>query len=159
MGKFLNVFIALTMSLFTTQAFATVGTVTIARATRSIAGSPNVRVVTATITASSTDGSVPNTTIANVYGCLIKVITNPGSTAPTDNYDITLLDPDDSTVDAANSLLLNRDTATTEAVYPLTEAGGPRLYLQPGTYTLAVANNSVNSAGIVMKMFFTDCAL
>lgn len=156
MGKHLNLVLALTLTLFTSTAFG-LGTVTITKSQRSLAGSPPVRIVTATITADASAATVPNSTLTGIYGCLMKVITNPGSTAPTDDYDIDILDVDDSTASAVKSLLLNRDTANTEVVYPLTEAGGPRIFFQPGNYTMTVANNSVNSATVVVKMFFTDC--
>jgi hypothetical protein len=87
---------------------------------------------------------------------LFKVITNPGATAPTDNWDIAINDADDSTIDAAKSLLLNRDTVTSEVVYPVSAAGELPLLFQPGTYSLAISGNSVNSATGVIKLFFVD---
>ena len=146
-----------TMFAFATSAFA-VGTATVTKSTRSLEGGQKARIYSIAITADAADGSIPNATLSKVHGCLMKVITNPGSTAPTDNYDLVINDVDDATADAAKSLLLNRDTANTEVVYPLSEAGSAGgLYFQPGDYTLVSSNNSVNSATVVVKMFFTDC--
>jgi hypothetical protein len=93
--------------------------------------------VTCTWTADASDGSVPT---AEVYGgCLVKAITDPGTTAPTDNYDITLVEDTYST-DVSDSLLLNRDTANTEEVEFVPAE------CWEGTADLTIANNSVNSA-------------
>jgi hypothetical protein len=75
--------------------------------------------------------------IANLYGYLIKVVTDPGATAPTDDYDITLVD--ENSVDAAASLLLNRDTANSETVYPTVSGAATPVFLC-GTHTFTVAN-------------------
>jgi hypothetical protein len=42
-------------------------------------------------------------------------VTNPGATAPTDNYDIVVNDADG--VDVAAGVLANRDTANSEQAY------------------------------------------
>jgi hypothetical protein len=49
-------------------------------------------------------------------GFIRKIVTDPGATAPTDQYDITLTDEDG--YDVAGGSLANRATATTEAVVP-----------------------------------------
>lgn len=152
----LGIFLASSLSFIEPAQAA--GTATVSKSTRSYDNGVKTRVVSVAITADAADGSVPDTTISGIHGCLMKVITNPGTPAPTDNYDIELLDPDDATADGAKALLANRDTANTEVVYPLSEAGSAGgLYFQPGTYTLKVTNNAVNSATVVLKMFFTDC--
>lgn len=89
------------------------------------------------------NGSVPVLSIPKMHGTLVKVVINPGSTAPTDNYDIILGDPDDNALDACNGLLLDRDTANTEQVYPMISSS--RVFLC-GTYALTITNNIVNSA-------------
>jgi hypothetical protein len=89
-------------------------------------------------------GAVPDLAL-ELNGFLVKVITNPGSTAPTANYDISLEDPEDNALDAAATLLNNRHTSTTEQVYPLI-SGASTPILLCGTYNVAVSNNSVNSA-------------
>jgi hypothetical protein len=85
------------------------------------------------------------------------IITNPGSTAPTDNWDMVLKQPStgDSTADVLGSQLLNRDTANTEYnVANLTGASNP-VYVN-GNYVLSLSGNSVNSATIkiVMEILF-----
>lgn len=93
---------------------------------------------------SHTDGS-GSVQIPNMSGYLIKVITDPGATAPTDNYDITLVDADG--YDAAESLLINRDTANTEVVYPVVSgAATPVLLL--GTHTFTIANAGSTKDGV-----------
>lgn len=59
-------------------------------------------------------GTVTSTTTASFTGKVIGLTTDPGSTAPTDDYDITITDS------AGHDVLLgagaNRDTANTESV-------------------------------------------
>lgn len=135
---------------------ATASSTVVTKSTRILDHGQKVYVYKVAWTASSVDGSVVDSTLSGVHGFLMKAITNPGATAPTDNYDITIADTDDATLDAANSLLLNRDTATTEVVFPVGATGATALWFQPGTYTLSIANNSVNSALGVIWLYFVD---
>ena len=91
-----------------------------------------------------TDGSYTNyTTLWNVDGYIFMVVTDPGATAPTDNYDITLLDSDG--VDVMGGELANRDTANTEQAVPkIGNAYGTRFVRGP--VTLTISNNSQNAA-------------
>jgi len=116
------------------------GSVTVTYSAHQFTSGKKMKQVNVAWTADSADGSVPNTTLENLKGFLVKAITNPGATAPTDNYDIKLLDAADSTADAVNALLENRDTANTEIVL-----FNPRPPLA-GDYTFNLTNNSVNSA-------------
>jgi hypothetical protein len=59
--------------------------------------------------------------IKGVAGMVIKFVTNPGSPAPADNYDITVLDSHG--IDIAGATLANRDTSTTEMVWATTDDG------------------------------------
>jgi hypothetical protein len=83
---------------------------------------------------------------------LYKVITNPGSTAPTDNWDFTLSDSDGIDVMGGNGA--NRHTTTSQMTAPLLTTGV--YFAQPvlDTWTLAITGNSNNSAGIVLKAVF-----
>lgn len=99
--------------------------------------------VTVAWTADASDGSVPSTAIG-LYGLVTKVVTNPGSTAPTDNYDITCGDPSDTALDIFGGALANRDTANTEQVYPV--VSGATMPVHADTCTFQLTNNSVNSA-------------
>jgi len=59
-------------------------------------------------------------TTKKVAGRLLKAVVNPGSAAPTDNYDLVLTDEEGANVlgnCVATSQLINRDTSNTETVY------------------------------------------
>lgn len=115
--------------------------------------------VSLTFTADASDGSVPVTSVT-LRGFLAKVLTNPGSTAPTSNYDIRLTDPDDSNFDALSAALDNRHTTSTEQVYPLI-AGSPgtvtavRPFLN-GVYAVSISGNSVNSATGLIVLYLLN---
>lgn len=105
----------------------------------------NIDVINLSWTAAA-DGSFTNYTILRkINSCLFYVVTNPGATAPTDNYDITLLN--DDSIDVADSELLNRDTATSEDVKLTT----PRCIY--GDLVLTISNNSQASATGVIRLF------
>lgn len=68
-------------------------------------------------TSDDTTGAVSGTT-RKIVGRLIKGVTDPGATAPTDNYDIAITDEESVDVLAAcQSTLANRDTANSEQAY------------------------------------------
>lgn len=107
-------------------------------------------------TGDSADGSVPQTDIdiTNLIGryCCLGV-TDPGSTAPTDNYDIEILD--EYGVDIFGGSLKTRDTANSEQVLPVIgTAMAPRLCAD--TWTFKLTNNSVNSATGKCVLFFEN---
>lgn len=65
----------------------------------------------------STSGAVSGTTDP-VYGELVRGVTDPGSTAPADNYDVALTDPAGADLlGLSHDDLMDRDTANTEHVY------------------------------------------
>jgi len=68
-------------------------------------------------TSDSATGAVSGTT-KKITGTLLKGITDPGATAPTDNYDIVVTDEEGVNV-LGNCVddLANRDTSNTEEVY------------------------------------------
>ena len=100
--------------------------------------------ISLTWTADASDGTVPNTSVT-FSGWIVRVITNPGATAPTDDYDITVNDPDDSSFDIMGGALADRDTANTEQVYPVI-SGAATPVLAMGAHTVKISGNSVNSA-------------
>lgn len=119
-----------------------------------------VGVVTFTATADAADASFPDTVIeAKISGRLVALETNPGATAPTDNYDIVLDDAED--FDVLEGIGANRDTATTEKA-EIVASGGSGVTLahvaKSDVLTLKITNNSVNSAGIVIKLYFDGSA-
>lgn len=101
---------------------------------------------------SASDGTVSTT--VRIAGTLVKAVTNPGATAPTDDYDITLTDGEGVDVLAAcQAGLSNRDTATSEQVYflVLDAAGTPLAQsVHPvvcDTLTVAVASAGDSKMG------------
>ncbi len=135
-----------------------VGTVTLTSKTKVEIGSGATArrcdVVQLDFVASSTDGTLPVLQVP-LSGYLLKVVTNPGSTAPTDNWDIVLGDPEDNALDAAASLLLNRHTTTTQQVYPNISGAAIPIFLA-GTYAVTISGNSVNSATGRILLYLID---
>lgn len=158
MFKSLSLMLAMVLTMAFGQFSFAVGTSVVTKSTRVLDHGKKVYVYKIVSTGDASTGAIPDASLVGVHGYLMKVITNPGATAPTDNYDIVINDADDATLDAANSLLLNRDTANTEAVYPVGITGVSPLFFQPGTYTAVFSNQSVNSAGVVVWMYFIDDA-
>ena len=99
--------------------------------------------VTYTWTAAS-NGSVPATACkATMAGYVVKVVTDPGATSPTDDYDITLTDSDG--VDVMGGTLADRDETNTEQVVPKIGAAYGASFFTGGL-TMTITNNSVDSA-------------
>ena len=114
-----------------------------------------VKVVTFTCTADSSNGSYPATTIStNIKGRLLQIVTNPdGDTAPQDNYDITITESGGA--DMLLGVGANRDTANTEVA--IVESNGAQsIVAETDSLTLNIANNNVNSAGIVIKLYWSE---
>ena len=118
-----------------------VGTVTLTSA--DIVEGQDVEIYTYTMTADASDGSFPATATYPINGWIIRVETNPGSTAPTALYDITLTDQDG--LDVMNDALANRSATATEHVL------APQPYVRGGV-TITPTNNSVNSAVVVLRI-------
>lgn len=119
---------------------------------------PVVGVYTFSCTGDSTDGSflaMPFTTslIQKFMGFyLYKVITNPGATSPTDNWDFTITDA--NSIDILGGSGANRHTTTSQMTAPLLTTGV--YFAQPvlGPWTLNITGNSVNSATLVIDLVF-----
>lgn len=104
-----------------------------------------VRKITVEFTADAADASVPGLVLPSFEGFLLGILTNPGSTAPTDNYDIALNDADG--VDRLAGAGANRDTSTSELAAALFASSSARLPVAvDDVLTLAITNNAVNSA-------------
>lgn len=109
-----------------------------------------------TCTADAADGSCPATvmlrsatdgTLADTNGLyLYSLITDPGTPAPTDNYDITAVSTQN--LDLLGGAGADRDTANTEQIPPTALNS-----MFNGNVTFTVANNSVNSAVIVADFY------
>lgn len=157
-GEFLPL-ILFASFLLAFSAFAA-GTVTVTRSAADFAGNhTRYQIVTIDWVGDASDGSVPTKTVS-LYGWVQKAITDPGSTAPSANYDINMNDPQDSALDLLKDALLNRHTSTTEQVYPLI-AGAPGTVsaVKPfaaGNYAFTLTNNSVASATGRLILYLTD---
>ncbi len=131
-------------------------TETVTQETISQTGTPKfVKKVSYAFTADAADGSLPALS-TTLKGWLIKAVTVPGGTAPTDNWDVALNDPDSSTLDALGGALGNRDTVTPEQVYPVLGATPAVPLFLCGTYSLAISGNSVNSATGTIIFYIVD---
>ncbi len=114
----------------------------------------HVRTLVFTGVGDGADGSFPTLDIPKLAGRLVALETNPGATAPTSNYDITLVDGEG--LDALQGVGANRHTTATEKV-PIVYSGTA---LHPvvadwQTLTLTLAGNSVNDADVVIILFHT----
>lgn len=110
-----------------------------------------MEVVVFTWLANTTTGTVPATSTGTTWpdermqkaGCIAKVNTNPGSTAPTDDYDITLTDADG--VDLMGGELGDRDTADSEVAVPKIDTTFGCVVVT-GPFTMNISNQSVSAA-------------
>ncbi len=112
----------------------------------------HVRAMVFTGKGDSSDGSFPTLDIPKIAGRLIALETNPGATAPTDNWDVTAVD--EQGLDALQGVGANRDTTNTEKV-PVVYSGTALHPVVGGwqTLTLTPTGNSVNDADIVITLF------
>jgi len=100
-----------------------------------------VILITCAFVGDDADGSVPNaTSTMTLHGTVVKICTDPGSPAPTDNWDLAVLEANYSNGDFAGGGLVDRDTTVSEC---LPFSPGLRI---DGTITSVVSGNSVNSA-------------
>lgn len=105
-----------------------------------------------TCTADAADGSFPSyQTVKAVDGWVYLITTDPGSIAPTDDYDIIIKDREG--VDISGGMLANRDESNSEQIIPKINNNyvSRRVY---GPLTIEITNNSVNSASVVVSVYF-----
>lgn len=100
----------------------------------------------------TSDGSGAATQAITLRGTILRVVTNPGATAPTDNYDLTA--PDADGVDVFGGQGANRDTANSEHFCPgLPLADGTTTSTAPisvnGEITLTIANAGASKEGSI----------
>lgn len=113
----------------------------------------NVRVVRCSCTGDASDGSIPQQTLPTFGGRLLALETNPGSPAPTSNYDVAINDQHGH--DVLQGVGANRHTSSTEkvaVVYSGTAIHPP--VAQGDTLTLAVSGNSVASAVTEIDLYY-----
>jgi len=142
-----RLFLALFLVLILQTSAWAAGTVLINASSMQILGQQSRRIITLSWTADASAATVPNKVIdASTYDILgwyfFSAETNPGDTAPTDNYDIVINDADGA--DIAGGLLMNRDTGNTEMVNIGTSIHGYPIVR--GNLTFVLSNNAVNSA-------------
>jgi hypothetical protein len=87
----------------------------------------------------------------SIDGYVIQVVTNPGTTTPTDNYDITLINSDGA--DIMGTALTNRDTANSEIAIPKPDGTNFVDAWVSGLLTLTITGNSVPDATGVVKIY------
>jgi hypothetical protein len=118
-----------------------------------------VRVLTFTCTADSAAATYPETAVSSailddITGWYIYYVeTKPGTTQPTDNYDIVIEDA--GGMDLMGGTLANRDTLNKERAFPKVDTANA---LYGGSYivgatTLKITNNAVNSAQVTVKLY------
>jgi len=103
-------------------------------------------------TADSTDGSfTAEESDWEILGWIVAVETNPGATAPTADYDITLTSEEGT--DLLGGAGADRSTSANEITFPYVNS-----VYQPvpvyGTITLNITNNSENSATGLIRVYF-----
>lgn len=111
----------------------------------------SIGLLTFNVLADAADGSVPATeTDQAIYGQILGVTTIPGTTQPTDDWDLTLKDSDG--VDVLGGQGADRDTANPEQAVPIHGSlYAPRAVASK--LTLGIANNIVHSALITVKVY------
>ena len=106
------------------------------------------------ITFDSGDGSFANTDLTTKFeGYLLMLEVNPGSPAPTDNYDIDLYDAEGKKV--TGTLGKNRDTSNSEVVALHRENYFHRTINTTDTLTLTIGGNSVASATTKIILYWS----
>ena len=98
---------------------------------------------------SDASGDVSGTDTMVVSGVALRWATNPGSTAPTANYDIVVNDEDG--IDIANGGLVNRHTSNSEHFIPGGDADPGAAFL--GKLSLVVSNAGNAKEG-VLRMYY-----
>lgn len=116
-----------------------------------------VRRIEVTWTADVAAATVPATALPSFEGRLLALITDPGATAPTDNYDITLVSGIGD--DRLQGVGANRDTSNTESA-PIVYSGSTVHPWVDGdeVMTFTLSGNAVNSATGVAVLYYTPTA-
>lgn len=112
-------------------------------------GQPPLTVYTLTQTMDSGGTNSTAMTIP-ITGRVVAVRTNPGTTAPSDNYDIDLLVDG---YDIMGAALDNRDTANTEWALPLLGTAVWEPILRADTVTVSSSGNTTKNATVVIDIY------
>jgi len=108
----------------------------------------NVKKVTYTWTGDVSAGTVPATVVAPLNGYLMRVVTRPhvnSTIQPQDNYDLTLTEHLNGSLDLFNGKGMDRDTANAEQFMPSHNNGSINIYpvYSATPLTLTHTNSSV----------------
>lgn len=121
----------------------------------------NVKKVICDFTSDDSAGNASGTT-RKVVGRLLKIVTNPGSAAPSDNWDVAVTDENGISVLAQcfrATELGTRDTTTTEETYLYlsdgeeTAAAVPAFPVVCDALTVAVANAGNSKTGQIILYY------
>lgn len=109
--------------------------------------------VAVTCTADAADGSFPDVLIENVGGNLLSVYVDPGTTAPTTAFDMTV-ELGTTGIDLLGGAGADIATAADAMITPL--IGTPSVPAGfAGNLTVTLSNNSVNSATVTYYLILT----
>jgi hypothetical protein len=156
--KLLGLMLVFLLVLGSVQAALAVSSLT--QAIRCYGTNGAICVMTLTWTA-HTDGSFTSTaltaanmaTVAGYY--LLEMETDPGSTAPTDLYDIVITaSATGYSYDVLGGAGANRSTTVTQAVYPKNTDTYRYQPVTGDTWTLGISGNSQNGATGVIRLIF-----
>lgn len=113
----------------------------------------SIGVITLTCTGDATNGTIPDTDLTEkISGKLLALETDPGATAPTTLYDLVI--NDQNGLDVLHGAGANRSaTATEKVAIPFGTYFAPPVH-RTDTLTLSISNQSVASAGIVIKLYY-----
>lgn len=111
--------------------------------------SPSVGRIVVDLVGDDADGSWPTLAMPAFDGRILSLTTDPGATAPTDNWDVVLNDADG--FDLLGGAGANRDTANTERA---AVSNGYVSRLQ--TTTLVASGNIVNDATARVTIHYTQ---
>lgn len=111
----------------------------------------NTKVMTLSWTGDASSGAVPSTVISPLNGYLLRVVTRPHTDStiqPQDNYDLTLIEHLDGSLDLFGGLGANRDEANAEEFIPSHYNGTMNVYPVYSATPLMFthANSSIGSA-------------
>jgi hypothetical protein len=112
-----------------------------------------IGVITLTCVGDSSDGSFPGTELEEFEGRLLALETDPGTPAPTSNWDVVV--NDSNGVDVLQGVGANRHTTTSEkvaVVFSGTSVHPP--VDKTDTLTAVISGNSVASAQLVIKLYY-----
>lgn len=113
----------------------------------------SVRKIVMTCTADAAAATFPNTVLPSFQGRLLHLETDPGATAPTALYDVTITDA--HSLDVLQGVGANRSATVTERANIVYSGGLDHPYVSiSDVLTLAIANNAVNSAVIVIELVY-----